>query len=205
MGPKGEAGILWMAGRRLSMGCGCCKAVLNRKSIPIFPPHCPEISFPRCVCSLLICFPGLMLPFCSLPLTEGYNSVRCLPSPPQSVGSSVILVPTAGRAGGAWPLLVAGWLPAEKFYHAGCGGLESQPSPAMPPVSRAPPPVWPLVDGGLTSWGPLAGGRQSLRGSEARERACTAALWPGVTACPRREPCQATPVPAPTGPQGPCP
>lgn len=67
-----------------------------------------------------------------------------------------------------------GWLSAEEFHHAGCGGLQSQPSPAMPPLSRAPPPVWPLVDGGLTSWGPLASGRQSLCGSEARERACTA-------------------------------
>lgn len=127
VGPKGEAGILWMAGQRLSMGRGCCKAVLNRKSIPIFPPHCPEISFPRCVCSLLICFPGLMLPFCSLPLTEGYNSVRCLPSPPQSIGSSVILVPTAGRAGGAWPLLVAGWLPAEKSTTLAVGGSSLSP------------------------------------------------------------------------------
>lgn len=68
-----------------------------------------------------------------------------------------------------------GWLSAEAFQHAGCGGLESQPSPAMPLLSRVPPPVWPLVDGGLTSWGPLISGRRSLRGSEAGEQACAAA------------------------------
>ena len=45
----------------------------------------------------------------------------------------------------------------------------------MPLLSRVPPPVWPLVDGGLTSWGPLISGRRSLRGSEAGEQACAAA------------------------------
>lgn len=103
----------WMAGQRLSKGRGCCKPVRNRKSIPIFPPHCPGISSSRCACSPLMCSPALLLPFCSLPLTEGYNFVRCLPSSPppdQTTGSAVILVPTACRAVVAGQLLVAGCL-----------------------------------------------------------------------------------------------
>ena len=54
-----------------------------------------------------------MLPFCSLPLTEGYNFVRYLsssPPPPETIGSLVILVPTACRAAVAGQLLVAGCL-----------------------------------------------------------------------------------------------
>lgn len=172
--PDGEAGVLLDGGAASLYGPRCCRPVLNRKSIPIFPPHCPGISFSRCVCSPLICFPGLMLPFCSLPLTEGYNFVRRFPSSPPK--HRLLGDPGADRVprccGWAAP---GGWLAAEAFQHAGCGGLESWPSPAMPLLSRVPPPVWPLVDGGLTSWGPLISGRRSLRGSEAGEQACAAA------------------------------